>query len=192
MARAPRRHLEKQWMGVKTVPQMKEISTTITITCLSFGCLQWVYFKFDNSEQKTSTSGKYKDAHLMSHSALCILVYALQSQGHRQDHMIGIDGGQWGLFAIRLSGLFNMFRNLLQPQAACDLAHNKPRLATLLCSSLLSGNPFVFSTGYVIEKIIGCKLSYVSVGWVVREVKPLLCLEGQSYQFDPQWPCGEI
>ena len=51
----------------------------------------------------------------------------------------------------------------LQPQAACDMAHNKTKLATLLWSSLLSGNPFVFSTGYVIGKIMGCKLWYVSV-----------------------------
>lgn len=57
-----------------------------------------------------------------------------------------------GSFAIRLSGLFNMFQNLPQPQAAWGVAHNKTRLATLLCSSLLPGNPFVFSTGYITGK----------------------------------------
>ena len=49
-----------------------------------------------------------------------------------------------------------------------------------------------FSTGYVIEKIMGCKLWYVSVGWMVMNVKSLLCHEGQSYQFDLHWLYGEI
>ena len=48
---------------------------------------------FQSSKQKTSISGKFKDA-LMYHLALCLLVYALQSQGHRQNHMFGIDSRQ--------------------------------------------------------------------------------------------------
>ena len=78
----------------RQVPQMEEISTTITMMHLSFGCLQWGYFKVDNSKQKTSILEKFKDAHLMCHLALCLLVYALQSQGHRQNHMVGIGSRQ--------------------------------------------------------------------------------------------------